>query len=99
MAMQTAMKVEENPESISNAKLQSLACSQCGYALAGLVLDRASVKCPECSFEQPLMVWNRVARGKIDQNHPLMGCFAIIGLVVMGLFFLLVLSAVVSALI
>lgn len=38
----------------SRLKLKPLVCSNCGYALAGLTLDKASVTCPECSHSHSL---------------------------------------------
>ena len=80
VAIQTAMRVQAEPDTIDPAQLEAIKCVKCGYELAGLRLDLSSVKCPECSYRQPLLVWRRDQPSGIDKNHPVMGIFVIIGI-------------------
>lgn len=97
-AVQTAMKVPNDSDTISIAKLQPLECVRCGYALAGLKLNRASVTCPECSYRQPLFVWRVDQSSKIDKNHPVIGIFAVIGMIAFIFFMIVVVLIIIASL-
>ena len=64
ISRESARVCDDQPSLNDHARLRPLACSQCGYELAGLTLDRASVLCPECNTNQPLMIWTT------DVNKP-----------------------------
>ncbi|MFK7759555.1 MAG: hypothetical protein AB8C13_06385 [Phycisphaerales bacterium] len=98
MAVQTAMRVSSEPDTISIAQLQPLECVQCGYALAGLQLNKASVTCPECSYPQPLFVWRAEQNKAVDKNHPIIGIFAVIGMVGFMFFMIFVVLIVIAIL-
>ncbi|MFG0246177.1 MAG: hypothetical protein ACF8MF_09035 [Phycisphaerales bacterium JB052] len=95
MATQTAMsigagKTGKMPGPERPAALKPLLCANCGYELAGLTIERASVTCTECSYSQPLVAWTDEQSRMIDRNHPVMGIFVIIGIIATILFLLLV---------
>lgn len=85
MALQTALKVLAESDTIEIAKLEAIKCVKCGYELAGLRLESSSVNCPECAYQQPLLVWRRDQPTGIDKNHPVIGIFAVIGAMVVTL--------------
>jgi len=98
MAIQTAMRVRAKPDTIDSAQLEAIKCVKCGYELAGLLLDTSSVQCPECSYQQPLLVWRRDQPTGIDKNHPIIGILAVIGamvvtVILVPIIFILIASA------
>jgi len=82
---ETAMSPDAPPASITPGILKPLHCDSCGYPLAGLTIDRATVTCPECSYPQALLVWSEREPGIIDANHPLIGILAMVGIATIGL--------------
>lgn len=88
----TAKKVNEQADSILPVKLQPILCTRCGYELSGLTILDASVICPECSFSQPLVAWSHEEASKFDRNHPIMGIFAAIGMLVVVSLTLIILA-------
>ena len=92
MAKDSAIRSDGQPTHLPGKKyaLQPLVCSKCGYSLQGLTLDRASVTCIECTHTQPLIAYVPENSGMIDKNHPVIGLFAIVGIIATILFFLLI---------
>ncbi len=92
MAKDSAMRSDGKPTHLPGKEylLKPLACSKCGYSLQGLTLDRASVTCIECTHTQPLIAYVPENTGMIDRNHPVIGLFAIIGIIATILFLLLI---------
>jgi len=92
MAKDSAMRSDGQPTFLpgKNYALKPLVCSKCGYSLEGLTLDRASVTCIECTHTQPLIAYVPENSGMIDKHHPIIGLFAIIGIIATILFLLLI---------
>lgn len=92
MAKDSAMRSDGKPTLLPGKEylLKPLVCSKCGYSLQGLTLDRASVTCIECTHTQPLIAYVPENTGMIDRNHPVIGLFAIIGIIATILFLLLI---------
>ncbi len=93
MSIHTAMRVDDKPDPATLANLKPLLCASCEYPLAGLIIQEASVICPECSYPQPLIAWSSEQAGGMDKNHPVVGMFAVLGMFVVAiiLFFILIL--------
>jgi len=85
MVIESAMIVSANPHTIAPSRLEPLKCDRCGYSLNGLVIDSASVTCPECWYPQPLVAWAPDIQSRSDQNHPAVWIFAFIGMITFGL--------------
>lgn len=90
--IESAVRSTEPGQVIAPADLKPLTCSSCGYQLSGLTIEKSFVCCPECSFRQPLAVWDpEYAAGK---SH--VGCvtqaLAIIGSLTIVLILLLIIS-------
>lgn len=100
MAKDSALRSDGRPTHIPGRKhaIKPLVCSKCGYALQGLTLDRASVTCIECTHTQPLIAFVPENSGMIDKNHPVIGIFAIIGIIATILFLLLISLPIIFAL-
>ncbi len=92
MAKDSALRSDGKPTHLPGKTyaLKPLVCSKCGYSLQGLTLDRASVTCTECTHTQPLITYVPENTGMIDRNHPVIGLFAIIGIIATILFLLLI---------
>ncbi len=88
MQMDTAMEVSGPSEQVPPLTLEPLKCASCGYGLTGLTIHDASVICPECSYPQPLIVWNRDLTNRYKKTHPLVVLFAGIGMFVTGIILL-----------
>lgn len=95
MAVQTAVRCARPGQIISPAELHPLACRSCGYLLSGLTIERASVCCPECSFDQPLVCWNADAPPG-DRPHVLVILLAVVGGLAIGFIALIALAVIVS---
>lgn len=93
MALCTAMRVAEPGEMIPPAALQPLACARCGYGLVGLVIEEASVVCPECSYPQPLLSWVPEMAQVRDRLHVVIWIFAVLGMLVSAFVLLIVFLA------
>lgn len=101
IATQSAILADGQPDTLpsSRLKLKPLVCSNCGYALAGLTLEKASVTCTECSHSQPLMHYSPDPHGMIDRNHPIIGVLAVIGAIALVLIMLPIVISIVYSII
>jgi hypothetical protein len=93
VAIQTAMQVTAQPITTRPAILQPLVCARCDYQLTGLIIESASVICPECSYPQPLVAWNPDILGNPEKAHPVLWLFAIIGVIATIIFGILFITA------
>jgi len=80
MVLQSAMIVSREPQLIDSAELQAIKCEQCGYPLTGLILEPASVVCPECAFRQPLIPWGPEYANQLEQVQMTRRVFSSIGI-------------------
>lgn len=96
VAVQTAMRSAQPGQTIPPAELRPLACTSCGYQLSGLMIEKASVCCPECSFQQPVVAWSFDAPLVAARIHPLVIVLAVIGGLAIGLVALVVLLIMMS---
>ena len=96
ISRESAKVSDDQPSHIDHARLRPLACSQCGYELAGLTLERASVLCPECNTHQSLMIWTSDVLEKPSWlRRTANGVLAMLGvlfLILIGLIFLLIIT-------
>lgn len=82
--IQSAVRSTEPGQIIPPAVLKPLKCSSCGYQLTGLTIEKAFVCCPECSFHQPLAVWDpevtagRTQTGCVTQAMAIFGFLTIV---------------------
>tara|TARA_R110000782_G_scaffold101029_10_gene187540 strand:- start:29267 stop:29812 length:546 start_codon:yes stop_codon:yes gene_type:complete len=94
MALESAVRSVGPGQVIPPAELKQLACASCGYELAGLTIEKASVCCPECSFQQPLMVWDP----DLAAGRPQTGCvtqvLAIFGFLTIVLILFIIMAGV-----
>ena len=101
IATQSAILADGEPDTLPSTrlKLKPIVCSNCGYPLAGLTLEKASVTCTECSHSQPLMHYAPDPHGMIDRNHPIIGVLAVIGAIALVLIMLPIVVSIVFAII
>lgn len=92
MSVETAMRVAGESDFVGPAQIRPLACARCGYALSGLTIDRASVRCPECAYPQALVVWDPENHGQPRKTHWIVYLFAAIGVLFTLLIGLLILA-------
>lgn len=91
MALWTPIRVAGPGESIPPAALRPLVCERCGYGLTGLVIERASVFCPECSYPQPLVAWTPEFAHSRSRLSVVIWIFAVLGMLATGLVLLILL--------
>lgn len=81
LATHSAVLVDGDPTVLPGDLLKPIVCTKCGYSLSGLTIDRTSVICTECAHVQPLVVYKPEKNAEIiDRNHPIIGIFAVIGI-------------------
>lgn len=84
-----AMRAAGPGRRVPTLVLDPLRCAVCGYPLAGLRIDKASVTCPECAYAQPLVAWDPELHTGRYRHHPLVlllagfGSLCAIGLAVL----------------
>jgi DNA-directed RNA polymerase subunit RPC12/RpoP len=96
VAVQTAVRCVEPGQVIPPTELRPLACASCGDQLSGLTIEKASVRCPECSFQQPLVVRDPEMLMGERPMHPAVLLLAGIGLLSVGLLALVIHGVILS---
>ena len=86
---------EEPPSPVLPAAPEPVACANCGYVLDGLQMEKSKIKCPECAFQQVLVAWTDELYNTRQKTTPLVGCFAMIGLIATALMTLIFILALI----
>jgi DNA-directed RNA polymerase subunit RPC12/RpoP len=93
--IESAKMTCSDPDDIGQADLKPIQCSRCGYQLSGLVIDSASVLCPECNFKQLIVPWSKeYANSQSESAHSVFWFFASIGFIVSTIIVLIVVASI-----